>query len=229
MPQLPNFLAQPVARWFGHAVEVSEVEEFGPWLRRVSFSGEGLRGRGWRAGQEVEFHVGGGAFRHYTPSAWDAVRGRFAAVFHLHGRGPGSDWAAGLRVGDEAHAMGPGGRFGLVAAVRHLLVGDETAIGGCLAMQASAPGACVSLLEVDDEVEQVRALVPGAQVVTRGPGRGDALVELLRATARPGDVAYLAGHAGTIQRLRRVWVGELGLPHSAVRTKAYWADGRKGM
>jgi NADPH-dependent ferric siderophore reductase len=229
MPQLPVFLAQPMARWFGHAVEVSRVEEHGAWLRRVSFAGEGLRGRGWRAGQEVEFHVGDGAFRHYTPSGWDAVAGRFEVVFHLHGRGPGSVWASGLRVGDGAHAMGPGGRFGLVAGVRHVLVGDETAIGVCMAMRAGVPTASACLLEVDDEVEVVRALVPGATVVSRGAERGEALAAALRATARAGDVLYLAGHAGTIQRLRKVWSGELGLPRSAVRIKAYWADGRRGM
>lgn len=229
MPQLPVFLAQPMARWFGHAVEVSRVEEHGAWLRRVSFAGDAIRGRGFRAGQEVEFHVGDGAFRHYTPSAWDAAAGRFEVVFHLHGRGPGSVWASGLRVGDAAHAMGPGGRFGLVAGVRHLLVGDETAIGVCMAIQASVQAASVCLLEVDEDVAAVQRLVPGARVVTRGAERSEALAEALRATARAGDVLYLAGHVGTIQRLRRLWIRELGLPASAVRTKGYWADGRRGM
>lgn len=97
-----------------------------------------------------------------------------------------------------------------------------------MAMRVGVEHASVCLLEVDEEIEVVRALVPGATVVRRGAERGEALVEVLRATARAGDVLYLAGHVGTIQRLRKVWTGELGMPGSTVRIKGYWADGRRG-
>lgn len=228
MPQLPSFLT-PLTRMFGAPAEVVAVDELGPWLRRVHFAGEALRGKAWRPGQEVEFHVGDGAMRHYTPADWDAARGRFSVVFHLHGHGPGSRWAGALGRGDGVRVLGPGGRFGMVAAGRHLVVGDETALGFGLALAAAQPAASHGIFEVDDDVAAARSLLPGADVVRRAGDRGDALIEALRAAARPGDDAYFVGHAGTLQRLRRLWIDELRLPASAARVRAYWADGRRGL
>ncbi|MBL9105276.1 MAG: siderophore-interacting protein [Myxococcales bacterium] len=228
MPQLPGFLT-PLTRIFGAPAQVVTIEELGPWLRRAHFAGEALRGKGWRPGQEVEFHVGDGAMRHYTPADWDAARGRFSVVFHLHGHGPGSRWAAGLGVGDAVRVMGPGGRFGMVAARRHLVVGDETALGFGLALRAAQPAASHCVFEVDEDAGAARRLLPGADVVRRAGDRGEALAEALRGAARPGDVAYLVGHAGTMTRLRRLWIDELRQPAGAARVKAYWADGRRGL
>lgn len=228
MPQLPAFLT-PLTRLFGAPAEVAAIADLGPWLRRVRFTGEALAHKPWRPGQDVEFHVGDGAMRHYTPADWDSERGSFSVVFHLHGHGPGSRWAAGLAVGDAVRVLGPGGRHGMVAAQRHLIVGDETALGLAYALHAAQPAASHAVFEVDDDAAAARALLPFATVVHRAGGRGDALAAALRAAARPGDVAYLVGHAATMQRLRRLWIDELRLPASAARVKAYWADGRRGL
>lgn len=228
MPQLPAFLT-PITRFVGAPAQVVAIEELGPWLRRVRFAGDALQSKSWRPGMEIELHVGDGAMRHYTPADWNAAEGSFSVVFHLHGHGPGSRWASGLSVGDAVRVLGPGGRFGMVAAGRHLVVGDETALGFGLALHAAQPAASHCLFEVDDDVAAARRLVPGADVAQRTGERGDALLAALRTTARPGDVAYLVGHAGTLQRLRRLWIDELRLPARAVRVKAYWADGRRGL
>lgn len=228
MPQLPAFLT-PLTRYVGAPAQVAEIEELGPWLRRVRFTGDALQGKSWRPGMEIELHVGDGAMRHYTPTDWDAARGSFGVVFHLHGHGPGSRWAAALGLGDAVRVLGPGGRFGMVAAARHLVVGDETALGFGLALHTAQPHASHALFEVDDDAAAARELIPDAQIVVRSGDRGDALAAALRSTARAGDVAYLVGHAGTMQRLRRLWIDELHLPASAARVKAYWADGRRGL
>ncbi|MGL5930242.1 MAG: hypothetical protein ACRCY8_15020 [Dermatophilaceae bacterium] len=58
---------------------------------------------------------------------------------------------------------------------------------------------------------------------------GDALDSWLSAAAqKPWDSALLAGHSGTIQRLRGRLV-DRGLSRRRIATKAHWADDRAGL
>jgi NADPH-dependent ferric siderophore reductase len=56
---------------------------------------------------------------------------------------------------------------------------------------------------------------------------------VLEAWAETADVPdgatwVLAGHAGTIQRVRRALLSR-GVPRSAIATRAYWATGKRGL
>jgi NADPH-dependent ferric siderophore reductase len=235
MPEMPAFLANVLEPRFARAAQVLEVEELAPRLRRIRFGGKALQGLSFRAGQEIEFRVSERSFRHYTPSAYDRDAGSIDVVFFLHGKGPGSRWASALIVGSNANVLGPGGRFGLDPSSRHhVLVGDESALGlfACLSAGRSDVEAVVEVEQGAEGWPHLVGLGPSAHV-TRHGSRGDALREWLSgrrlaSTPTPETTVYLAGHAQTIARLQKeLTTGGWG--RAQLRTKPYWADGKRGL
>lgn len=92
--------------------------------------------------------------------------------------------------------------------------------------------------QVDGAVE----VFPGNEAWPRAAGldlsaaprtttRGDALLTWLRAHApspSSDPCFYLAGHTASISRLRTALLAA-GRARRSVRTKAYWADGKRGL
>ena len=234
MPAVPKLIADVFEPRFGRPCQVSQIDELDSQLRRVRFSGRALQGLSFRPGQEIEFRVDATAFRHYTPSAYDPVTGAFDVVFYLHDGGPGSRWAARLAVGDHARLLGPGGRFGLGYAATHVLVGDETCLGLFTALASSvAPAHRVTgAIEVASGRDHWPALAGAPVDAVHRTVRGAALRSWLAAAALdPRDMMmmiYVAGHADTVGMLRDVLRAQ-GWPRSAIRTKPYWADGKRGL
>jgi NADPH-dependent ferric siderophore reductase len=236
MPEMPAFLANVLEPRFARRAKVTEIVALAPRLRKVRLEGEALRGVAFRPGQEVEFRVSERAFRHYTPARFDPERGTLDIVFFLHGEGPGTTWVRQLRQGQQANVLGPGGRFGLLeGATTHVLLGDETTLGLFACLSASAPGRCIGALELADGAQGSPAWpsLVGLELpaVERIGGRGDALVRWIEANdiLRSHDVCfYLAGHTGSIVRIREHLLRR-GWPKRSIRTKAYWADGKRGL
>lgn len=232
MPEMPAFLANVLEPRFARAARVTQVDELAPRLRRVRVQGEALRGVAFRPGQEVEFRVSERAFRHYTPASFDEKDGAMDIVFYLHGQGPGSAWAASLRSGQAVGVLGPGGSFGLQDAARHVLLGDETALGLFACLARASAGRCSGAVEVEPGGNSWPQLVDLAlPAVDRTRVRGDALLRWVDAAGPTpsGDVCfYLAGHADTILRLRQQLTAR-GWPRRSIRTKPYWADGKRGL
>lgn len=234
MPELPVFIADFLEPKLARRVEVTQVVDVAPRLRRVRFVGPSMRGVRFRPGAEVEFRVSDRAFRHYTLSSLDGETGEIEVMFFDHGEGPGASWARRLVVGSTAGALGPGGSFGLRSGFEtHVLLGDETCIGLFAALSRAAAWRCTGAIEVDAEHRDALAGVIGKQVgtVARKPGRGDALLEWIEQRARvpiPSECIYLAGHTASIVRARRALL-DRGWPRRSIRTKAYWADGRRGL
>lgn len=233
MPEIPAFLADAFAPRFARPSRVERIETLSSNIRRIRFAlapAERLR---FCPGQEVEFRVGATSFRHYTPSELDPIAGRLEVIFYLHGSGPGSAWAAALRPGDPAPLLGPGGRFKLDEdAASHLLLGDETCLGLFCALCAAAPGSVRGAIEVDAINEGVpRALGLPLDAVVRDASapRGAALRAWLRRASPSGGTAYLAGHAQSIAALRQQLTEKHGYTRRSIRTKAYWADGKRGL
>ncbi|NTX54999.1 siderophore-interacting protein [Myxococcus sp. CA039A] len=235
MPEMPAVLANTLMPWFAKPSHVARVETLAPRLRRVRFEGESLRGVVHEPGQEVEFRVSETAFRHYTPSMMDPVTGAMEVVFFLHGQGPGSAWAEALQPGDTADILGPGGRLGVdEEAPAHVFLGDETCLGLFQAMIRALPSPLrlLGAIEVEPGAEDwlERVGVP-LTAVTRehGQPRGEALRAWLGRNVLPGATCYLAGHAGSIVTLRKELLERHGVSRRSVRSKAYWADGKRGL
>nr|AYM52827.1 FAD-binding 9 siderophore-interacting domain protein [Myxococcus fulvus] len=235
MPEMPAVIANTLMPWFAKPSQVARVETLAPRLRRVRFEGESLRGVTYEPGHEVEFRVSPTAFRHYTPSWVDPGHGVMEVVFYLHGQGPGSEWAAGLKPGDTADILGPGGRLGVdEEAPAHLFLGDETCLGLFQAMirSLSSPLRMLGAIEVEPGAEDwlARAGVPLTAVPRKaGKPRGEALREWLSRNVLAGATCYLAGHAGSIVMLRQELLERHGFTKRALRSKAYWADGKRGL
>ena len=233
MPEMPAFLADVLEPRFARPAVVTDVCELGLRLRRVRFEGEALRGVAFRPGQEVELRVSPRAFRHYTPVAFDGRAGTLDVVFHLHGNGPGSAWAAALAPGSRANLLGPGGGFGLRPADTHVLLGDETTLGLFACLAAAASGRVLGAVEVDTAEERSLPAAVGLRLpaVVRREPRGDALLDWLtdaRLPVSPTTCFYLAGHTASIARLRAALL-RLGWRRGNIRTKPYWADGKRGL
>lgn len=232
MPEMPAFLANVLEPKFARPAQITAVNDLAPRLRRVTFEGPALRRASFWPGREVEFRVSERAFRHYTPSRFDTARGAFDVLFFLHGGGPGSSWAEHLREGQQVNVLGPGGDLALrEGSTTHVLLGDETALGLFACLATAAP--CRGAIEVGHGDQGWPALA-GTELdaVERGAERGDALLAWLERSGllepTPGTTFYLAGHAGSIVRLRAALLAHRW-PRGQVKTKAYWADGKRGL
>lgn len=232
MPELPAFLADLIEPRFARRATVAMVLDLAPRLRRVRFQCDALRGSRVLPGDEVEFRVSDRAFRHYTVARFDVLTGTFDVVFFLHGGGPGSSWAAALRTGQSLSVLGPGGGLEPTEAPRRVFLGDETALGLFACLFESDERGWAGAIEAGPEAGQLPTLVElGLLGISRSDRRGDALGAWLEQSSFGGarDTAfYLAGHAGSVSRLRR-WLLASGVPRRNLRCKAHWADGKRGL
>ena len=216
MPSLPAPLAARAEMWFGRPTTVTSIIELSPGLRRVTFHTPSMDAGLCVAGAEIEFLVSERDFRHYTPIPGPA--NTYDVVFARSTDGPGTAWAHALRIGDTTQVLGPA--RSVKRAPRELLLGDATAIGLFAAMLADAPGQVGAVEVPAGDRDAAAALLPGLDVVTTGERPGSALVAWLAATAhRVHDRAVLAGHAQSVQELRRM-LRAAGTPRAAILTKA---------
>lgn len=231
MPTLPAPLASRAERWFGHPVTVTAAESLSPNLRRITFSGEAMRDRSWRPGDEVQFRVADRHLRHYTPTRFDAQNGVFEMIIFIRPGGPGSTWAAGLRPGDRVSVIGPNSGLRYRADHQPLLVGDATTIGLFHALtQASAGQPTAGAIEVPEaDRAATTEIAPHLTILPERSEPGDALLAWAREFTDTGaQRAYLAGHAQTLQQLRTI-LRTRGITRDRIVTKAFWATGRAGL
>jgi NADPH-dependent ferric siderophore reductase len=223
MPTLPVFIADLVEPRFSTPVTVLSASMLGPRLKRVRFSSAALKRVAFRPGQEIEFRVSPREFRHYTPAYFDAANGTLDVVFFLHGLGPGSAWASALQVGSEANLLGPGGGV-RVRQEPLVLCGDETSLGLFESLSRTLR-AHVVVEEALGAVLSSASVTPLGRVGERGT--------VLAAWAQTAEVPHaatwvLAGHAGTIQRVRSALI-ERGIPRATIVSRPYWASGKRGL
>jgi NADPH-dependent ferric siderophore reductase len=179
-------MSQHESRMVRHAtvfrrLEVREVIELSPHMRRIIVGGPALEGFHSGApddhikvffpnadGEHVTPTLGDNGpeypegktpspMRDYTPRHHDAAAGTLAIDFVLHGDGPASDWAEGARAGDAFAFGGPRGSFLAADDFDHyVLVGDETAlpaIGRWLEEMPAGRKATV-LVEIPDDADR---------------------------------------------------------------------------
>ncbi|MEV5773858.1 siderophore-interacting protein [Streptomyces antimycoticus] len=211
---------------------VTEAEPIAARMRRLRIEGDTLAGLDVRPGQQVRVLVGSGLTRR-TYSVWryDPSGAVELCVLDHAEAGPGARWGRSVQVGERVRLGKPEGSFTLrPEAAHHVFVGEETAsvpFGAMLA--ALPPGARVSGC-VETETAADRLPLPHSDRLnwlTRGSA---SLPDAIRRLApAPGGIAYVAGEARTVQRVRQVLVREGGWDRRAVLTKPFWAPGKRGM
>ena len=242
MQTLPGWVADDAERSFGntgHPVEIVEAEYLDEHLKRVRFSGD-LSKTDFRNGQVVEFRVSDTDFRRYTPSFYDGELGLCDVFFYLHGRGPGSDWASGLKKGDETRLMGPGGDMWFQPmATHHFFFGDESSIGLCQNLKSAVQQndrEYLCLLELDAKhchwpgIAGLNAEVVGKS--DKAPAE-EAISSLNDLNGNFWEVwkpatYYLSGRARSIEAFRSMLI-DTGVPARQIINHPYWSEGKKGL
>ncbi|GAA1106466.1 siderophore-interacting protein [Streptomyces javensis] len=211
---------------------VTEAEPIAARMRRLRVEGDALAGLDVRPGQQVRVLVGSGLTRR-TYSVWryDPSGAVELCVLDHAGAGPGARWGSGVEVGERVRLGKPEGSFTLrPEAAHHVFVGEETASVAFGAMLAALPpGARVSgCVETETAADRLPlAHSDRLDWLLRG---GTSLPDAVRRLApEPGGIAYVAGEARTVQRVRQVLVREAGWDRRAVLTKPFWAPGKRGL
>jgi NADPH-dependent ferric siderophore reductase len=98
MPTLSRILSSAVEKLIFRPVTITGVKALGENFRLLSMLGVGFQDVKWIPGQTVQIFLGNLTKRAYTPMRLDAVAGSASFLFYLHGKGPGSEWAASARA-----------------------------------------------------------------------------------------------------------------------------------
>lgn len=230
---------------FTRRATVTKAVAIGDRFRLLELAGEELRGAKWTPGDKIQIALGGWAMRTYTPIAWDAEKGTTSIVAYAHDGGdqtlstqPGSVWTRGAEPGEPCTLFGPRGSVDLEQLASPALVfGDETSFGLVHALRhATAAKDAAIVLEVTSVEASKGALealdVRDAELVERRP-RDAHLEDVERLVtklveARRVQAFALTGKASSIQALNRR-VRALGFSSRAIRAKAYWAPGKRGL
>lgn len=231
----PGAIERALTRMFVREARVFECERLSEHFYAIGFEGEQLRGAAWAPGQKLQlFMESGSATRTYTPTFWDAARGRTRILAYAHGDGPGSEWARGAAVGAPCRIFGPRASLDLTRATSPaLLVGDETSIGLAMALRGNGDRLAQCVFEVHSAVESVPVLaqlgLEDALVFERVAHSVhlDSVVQAIRARLQKRALV-LTGNATSIQAIRKqLSVRAVRAPE--ILTKAYWAPGKRGL
>ncbi|MFJ9424763.1 siderophore-interacting protein [Streptomyces sp. NPDC101249] len=211
---------------------VTAAEPVATRMRLLRIEADALAGLDVRPGQQVRVLVGTGITRR-TYSVWryEPTGAVELCVLDYEGAGPGARWGTRAEVGEQVRLGKPEGTFTLRPdAAHHVFVGEETASVAFGAMLAALPegarvSGCVETAGPGDRLPLRHA--DRLDWVTRGAGT---LPDAVRALApAPGGIAYVAGEAKTVQKVRQTLVKELGWDRRSVLTKPFWTPGRRGM
>ncbi|PSL02381.1 NADPH-dependent ferric siderophore reductase [Haloactinopolyspora alba] len=172
--------------------------------------------------------------RHYVPAS-----ATLDVDVVLHGDGPFVRWAQGAAPGDTIDFTGP--RPHAVPsfdADALFMVSDQTGLPALQAVLEAAPAGLrtVAIVEVADAAEEQP--VPTAAELDlhwlhragAPPGTTGALERAVRDLDWPdGHVeVWAAGETGEVRAIRRLAVGERGVPREALHVFGYWRRGHAG-
>jgi NADPH-dependent ferric siderophore reductase len=175
--------------------------------------------------------------RTLTPRRVDRDRRELQVDVVTHGPGAAAEWAERAQPGSPAAVSGPARGYTIDEhAPRFFLAGDETALAAISQLLERLPVSRPVHAEIEIADPGARLAMPphpGAtvewRVRTAGAAPGDALVAAVRAAdLAPGTRAWVAGEAASVQRIRRLFFEERGLPRAHATVRGYWKHGRRG-
>lgn len=189
-----------------------------------------------------EFLLGGGRrarIRTLTPLAVrdDGAVAELDVDVVLHDDSPLTRWARGATAGTPAAVSGSGAGFvpaeGTTAMV---LLGDESAVPAVSTLLEDLPADLALEVVLEHRHDARPVPMPDRDrtslrwtVLPAEATPGDTLVAAAaEMVLGEGERVWAAGEAAAVQRLRRRFTGELGLPRAGSSLRGYWKHGREG-
>lgn len=230
-------------------VTVRVIEDLGPRMRRVTFSGDSLEGFGpAKPGSHIKLFFGNlppdwqpepgqprPIARTYTPRYFDPVRRELVVDFVRHGQGVASQWVEQASIGSALLIAGPGGGQVFPEGLRHLvLLADESALPAVGTILDHLPAHCLVTLyaEVADTADQRNPSErPSTDVrwLHRLPSHaapGSLLLQTARSLSLPDEaMCWVACEATALREIRRVLLNERGIDRTQLLTRGYWKAG----
>jgi ferric-chelate reductase (NADPH) len=240
MSALSSFLSSTVEKLLFRPGTVLDSEIVGGQFRLVRVQGEVFQGVSWTPGQAVQFYLGNFVKRAYTPMDVDANAGSARFLFHLHGGGPGSNWAESLEPGDICQVMRPKDSLDLKSIEENaIFFGDDTSLAAAQALQGCSESAAgrryvleVCSMDAAQKVASRLALDPLILVQKKeddshlGAVLEKLLVEDIIDSQSPQWI--FTGQARSIQMLQKSLKAK-GIALGRSQVRAYWSPGKTGM
>ncbi|MGX7677397.1 siderophore-interacting protein [Jatrophihabitans sp. DSM 45814] len=230
---------QHIARTGQFLTRVSAVTALTPRMRRIALtsaheSSPRIAEQAWPLGCDIAIVLTGSGDRggdsrelrrRYTVRS--VADGTMVVDAVLHGHGPGSTWAAELRVDDEVTFFGPRGELPVAEADWLVALTDESGLPAIAALAETLDRPIQIFAEIADLGEQYP--LPANASVNWLPrdGQPAGSVELLTAAldeVRPGagkGYAYVIGESRVSVALRES-LARFGLTRADVYAKGYW-------
>ncbi|MEO3796861.1 siderophore-interacting protein [Nonomuraea sp. B10E15] len=175
-----------------------------------------------------------------TYTIWDLDPGRTAIELRVHlyaGDGIGLTWARAARPGDRTTFWWPQGDLSIRESAYHVFIGEETASAAFGPMIRALETSAQVFGVLESETPEHDLPLPGAPPLRRVHRHGAPAIAspvLLAAAAEldlPGNAgaAYVAGEARTCQLVRDFLVRERNWPRTSIKTKPFWAPGKRGL
>lgn len=216
---------------------VTETENISPHLRRIRFAAD-LSGVYFSPTYAIGIRINERDFRNYSPYSFDAEKGCFDVLFHLHDTSAaGCDFISSLSVGDAVKILIPRGkRFFDPEARIHFSIGDETSLGSSLSVKEAAEKLNSSFLCLHelDEPEPLEKLglygyhIPKNNIVDIIEELTDFLIEEKQAVSNDEVIFYLTGNGETMGVIRKFLKGK-GVAAKCIKSQAYWIEGKRGL
>lgn len=222
--------AQQLRRTSRFQANVTELTDLSPRMRRIELAGRELAGGNWPLGCDIAIVLAGPdgreVRRRYTVRS--AAENTLVLDAVLHGHGPGSAWASGVRPGDSVTFFGPRGEIGLPETDWLLALTDEAGLPAIGALAEALGERPISVLAEIADADERYPLTSNAEVrwLTRDgrpAGSADLLASALAGFGPPAGrgYAYVLTESRAAVLLRDALSG-IGLDRDAVYAKGYW-------
>jgi ferric-chelate reductase (NADPH) len=186
---------------------------------------------------KIRIKIGALLLRTYTPLSWNTAEGSARLLAWLPGRGPGSEWASAVKVGQSFSFKGPEKSLKLAEAAGNPVIffGDETAVGAAAALRLMRPldKTLRFLFELGDPEEAQVALIALGMVDAVRLGKGDGQLETARrqilewAGELQNPRIFLVGNQESVKDLKAKLQEKL--PNAKIKAKVYWREGKAGL
>ncbi|AOK31338.1 hypothetical protein WS67_08980 [Burkholderia singularis] len=223
-------------------VEVVQIRDVTPCMRRISIIGEGLRTMEVDLpAQWVKLFVptdhDGKIGRAYTIRDFDATAGRMDIDLVLHGdEGPATRWAVNARLGETIEVAGPRGGYEIDAHAMHFtLIADATALPAAASILSRLPtsSSVRIIIEVNDAREEqmlkCRAPVTAHWLHSgrQAPGTSGQIAAFVRTLALDPieHRVWVAGESSMVRDVRDHLMKDRAFARGAIRSQGYWKLG----